>query len=124
MKQQLLGANGLPLNKPRNMQDVLLSALSSHEARINALAAQQVHLAILIEYLNSEITKALPDFELDEEEFQKFRDIRFKEMQAEAEALNKAREQAAAVSKIIQEQGIPIELDLDEINDMEKPTDE
>jgi hypothetical protein len=45
----------------------------------------------MVEYLTDKLGEAMPDFQIDEEEFVKFRDHRWNEMQEEAKAVAKAR---------------------------------
>lgn len=112
----LLGPNGMPVRPQRQLPDqVIVHHLSDHDARLNALAAQSVHLGIMVEYLVDQLGKALPDFDLDAEEFAEFRNRRFKEMKAEALEIDAANARLEA-----QQEGVgEVDIDLDEIDDIE-----
>ena len=118
---RILGSNGLP--RPQSSQEAnafqnkLRMVLTDHETRLNALAAQQVHLAIMVEYLTKELVEVLPDFELDNKEFSEYRDQRFEEMKQEAMDLQVARMQAQRAAEIIRNGGTPIDLNLNETDD-------
>ena len=121
---RILESNGLPRpqfsQEANAFQNKLKMFLTDHETRLNALAAQQVHLAILVEYLTKELTEVLPDYELDNKEFSEYRDQRFEEMKQEAMDLQEARTQARRTAEIIRKGGTPVDLDLSEIGDLKR----
>lgn len=113
----ILGPNGLPVRPSRQIPDeVIIHHLGDHDARLNALAAQSVHLGIMVEYLVQELGNALPDFDLDAEEFAAFRDKRFAEMKQEAQQIDQAR--TAAAAERARNEADVADLDLDEIDDV------
>lgn len=119
----ILGPNGLPVRPTRQIPDeVIVHHLSDHDGRLNALAAQSVHLGIMVEYLVEALGALLPEFDLDPEEFAAFRDRRFKEMQTEAKALDAAR--TAAVEERARNTADVADLILDEIDDGDIESDE
>jgi hypothetical protein len=95
--------------------DVLAQVMSDHETRLNALAAQQVHLAIMVEHLVNLLTEAVPDFEIDHEEFNEFRNKKFEEIKNEAMDLQEARRKATAAARAIRNGEEPLDVDLDEV---------
>ena len=116
----ILGPNGMPLRPQRQLPDqVIIHHLGDHDARLNALAAQSVHLGIMVEFLVDTLGKALPDFDMDAEEFAEFRDRRFKEMRNEAMQIEKANADLAAQQAATADD-IP-DLDLDELDDLGEP---
>tara|TARA_Y100001938_G_C7944934_1_gene356281 strand:- start:15 stop:401 length:387 start_codon:yes stop_codon:yes gene_type:complete len=121
---RILGPDGM--SRPNRTQEVsrfqdkLRFVLTDHETRLNALAAQQVHLAIMVEYLTKELVEVLPDFELDNKEFSEYRDQRFEEMKQEAIDLQEARTQARRAAEIIRKGGTPVDLDLSEAGDLKR----
>ena len=113
----LLGPNGLPLRPQRQLPDeVIIHHLGDLDARANALAAQAVHLGIMVEYLVDQLGKVLPDFDMDPEEFAEFRARRFTEMQTEAEEVDKAR--TAAEAERLRNEADVAHINLDEIGDV------
>lgn len=114
----LLGPDGTPMAPARRIPDqVIAQVMSDHEARLNALAAQQVHLAIMLEYTTNLLVEVVPDFVLVDEDFAEFRDKRFEEMKAEAMDLQEARRPAQQAAATIKAGGTPVDLDLDEVDD-------
>ena len=114
---ELLGPNGLPLRPKRQLPDeVIIHHLGNLDARANALAAQSVHLGIMVEYLVDQLGKVLPDFDMDPEEFAEFRTRRFKEMQAEAEEVDRAN--ATAQVERMRNEADVADINLDEIDDV------
>ena len=49
--------------------EVLAQVLAEHEARLNAIAAQQIQRAIMIEYFSNLLDEAVPDFVMDDDDF-------------------------------------------------------
>jgi hypothetical protein len=98
-------------------EQVLIHYLSDHEARLNALAAQAVHLGIMLEYTTQQLALVVPEFELDAEDFAEFRERRFTEMKNEALELERVERQALA-EKAAQERGDSL-VDLSETEEME-----
>lgn len=91
----ILGPNGMPVRQSRAIPDeILAQVLSDHETRLNALAAQQVHLGIMVEYLTDRLQVAVPELEIDPKEFAEYRTVRFEEMKKEALAVAKARQRS------------------------------
>lgn len=85
----------LPRSSKQLPDEVIAHHLSNHHARLGALAAQSVHLGIMVEYLVDQLSKILPAFDLDAEEFAEFRERRINEMQAEAVEIDNANKQMA-----------------------------
>lgn len=93
MSSGILGPNGLPVNRTRAISDAHLQAiLTQHEKKIGALAAQQVQLGVMVEYLTKKIVASVPEFEIDQQEFADFRIMRFDQMKKEA--IESAKKQA------------------------------
>ena len=121
----LLDAQGRPTRPQRTITDEMLTeVLTDYGTRIQALGAQQIHLSILLEYISDKLMEVVPDFEIDEKEYVEFRDKRYREMSKQQENMQKAQEQAEAAARTIREGGIPVDLDLTEIDDLgEEPSD-
>lgn len=116
----VLGPNGLPVRPQRQIPDeVLAHYLSDHEARLNALAAQNIHIGIMVEYMVQQLGQFIPDFDLDPEEFTEFRTRRFNEMKQEAQEVDELRRKAAVEQAAVDRGEIPASLDLSEIDDFD-----
>ena len=112
----LLGPNGLPIrSQPRQIPDqVIVQYLTDHDARLNALAAQSVHIGIMIEYLIEQLRETVPDFQIDSEDFAEFRARRFEEMKNEAAQIEAENNALRAQRNSANDQNI---VDLNEIDD-------
>lgn len=99
--------------------EVLAQVLAEHEARLNAIAAQQIQLAIMIEYFSNLLDEAVPDFVMDDDDFSEFRERRFNEMKSQAMEMQEARRYADEAADALERGEIPAGLDLsgDELND-------
>lgn len=87
----ILGPNGQPV---RNTNvELLMKVAAEHEQRLQAMAAQQIHMGIMIEFMVNQLSEVIGDFELDPEEFNSYRETRFEEMRQEATELAQARDQ-------------------------------
>jgi len=94
--------------------NILAQVLSEHEARLNAIAAQQIQLAIMIEYQSGLLDEAVPDFVMDDEDFAEFRERRFNEMKSQAMEMQDARRAAESASQAFAAGEEPVDLDLSE----------
>lgn len=108
------GQVGAVAPQRRIPDQVLTQVMSEHEARLNALAAQQIQIAIMIEYLSQKLEEAVPLFVMDDDEFTEFRDRRFNEMKAEAMSMQEARQKAETAAKAIRNGQTPVDINLDE----------
>lgn len=94
--------------------EVIAHHLSDHETRLNAIAAQNIHMGIMIEYMFEQLTEIVPEFQLDREEFEEYRNRRFDEMKAEAIELEEARRKTQLAEEALRRGETPVDLDLDE----------
>jgi hypothetical protein len=81
---RILGPDGQPVVQ-EIPQEVIMHYLANHEARLNALAAQSINLGLLTEWLFEQLTKTIPGFELDIEEFSAYRESRLQKMKEESD---------------------------------------
>ena len=98
----ILKPDGTPANAIP--QQVLMQVLQNHEARIAALASQQIHLGIMVEYLTEKLEDAVPEFAIDQDEFSQFLQRRWSEMQEEAKQVAASRESDLKLAEQVREE--------------------